>query len=159
MMDPSMSRSHHMPILVMIIGIILIGIGVLNGDASFGLFLIIPFVVVHGAIPALGILLFIIGVFLFQFQGVASWGKEEVQRTDGMNQPPNDETYPFPGALFPGDGGEPKVRQLSRRGKGASGIIFIGPIPIIFGDSESVNYLIPAAIVIFFLLIFIGYFF
>jgi len=173
----------NLSILCFFLGLVFLGIGIFQGGASGGLFFIIPFVVISGPFAALGILLIFLGFVLLQFgffDGVAvdladssdvlpGTGVERrveagVERaieegvTDGaagswisdhreVGIPRSNRQF-IPKQTAP---------ETSRKVKGG-GIIFIGPIPIIFGDSVSMRYLIPAAIILFILILLAGYF-
>ena len=51
------------------------------------------------------------------------------------------------------EGSGRRVRGGTSKKVRGGGIIFIGPIPIVFGDSVSMRYLVPAALIILILMI------
>ena len=155
----AMKNSHNtyyfLSILLFILGIPLLVVGAQQGDASGGLVLIIPFIVVSGLLPALGILLIFLGIVVFQFSifHQAARRQEEAysERGEGRRrESPGD---------FPLKNGKPIFSRADTKSSGkvkGGGIIFIGPIPIIFGDSRSMRYLLPGAIILFILMIIAG---
>ena len=177
------SGFQSMGILCFIAGVLLIIIGAFQGDASFGLILIIPFVVMHGPLPALGILLIFCGIVLFQFgfvddirdgflkdggtRGAGGTDTGTNQRTHSYNRGLGVERE---GTTERGENignreaknGRPALAHTTERGRRGKvrggGIIFIGPIPIVFGDSISIRYLIPAAVALLILMIIAVYF-
>ncbi len=124
-------------------GIALLAMAAINGDADLSIFIIFPVISGEGAAFAIGALLFFIGVFLafFAFSlGLVPSGA------------PASEAYverrPRQGG--PGDRGGPPPEGGSKWG----GVVFIGPIPIVFGSGPRMGRLMMvAAIVIAILLI------
>lgn len=77
---------------------------------------------------------------------------DEVQGTeDRMNTKCSIRKHSMRDAQVKGEG--TKVRGGTSKKVRGGGIIFIGPIPIVFGDSVSMRYLVPAALVILLLMI------
>ncbi|MCK4613892.1 MAG: DUF131 domain-containing protein [Thermoplasmata archaeon] len=168
-----MKNSHStycfLSILLFILGIPLLVVGAQQGNASGGLVLIIPFIVVSGLLPALGILLIFLGIVVFQF----SIFHQAARRIPHVSESTNGHHYQkkeayskrgegrgreSPGYL-PLKNGKPIFSRADTKSSGKAkggGIIFIGPIPIIFGDSMSMRYLLPCAIILFILMIIAG---
>lgn len=93
----------------MALALVFFSIGAARGEVSFGLFFIIPFVSGSGAFAGLGMLFLILAML--------SWF---------LSQP--FEAAPLGGLGLPGGQGERRVETKS------GGVLFIGPIPIIFGS-------------------------
>lgn len=163
-MSASIQKELIVPLCTIVAGLILIIFGVASGEAAFGLLLIVPFVIVSGPIPGLGVLLVFAGIFMFQFRraDVITSGQRMGEFGDGWRE--RDGNW---GRERTGDHiGYGRTRQrkpvdvgsgvVQKKRKGG-GIIFIGPIPIIFGDSESIRYLVPIGIALLLLLILVNF--
>jgi uncharacterized protein (TIGR00304 family) len=118
--------------LVMLIsGIALLGWAVSEGDAELYLVLIFPVVTGTGPIFAVGALLFIFGIFV-TFIGISLVSAYRMAgdmdaSPDRRAPPPTDDQQP----------GAPQTGTPPPQG-GAQfgGVVFIGPIPIVFGKGQ-----------------------
>ena len=108
----------YLPRILLILGISLLVISVATGGAKVGLFFIIPFVVGTDVYSALGILFIILAFVLWFFLPF-----RELERRFGGGERGEQ------GQVVYG----PMPPQHSARKK-AGGVVFIGPIPIIFGS-------------------------
>ncbi len=119
------------PVLIAagIVGLIL---GYLQGEASLSLFVIFPVITATGGWSALGILLVIAGFFALFFTWPAWTVAEPV--------PPSSQ------ATGPVSGGG--TRESSSRRWG--GVVFLGPIPVVFGsDAKVAKWMILAGVLLF----------
>jgi uncharacterized protein (TIGR00304 family) len=113
-------------LLILAAGIALLAWAVSSGDAEFYLFIIFPVVTGTGPVFAGGALLFMIGLmgtFLGLSMGAAQRMAEEYGDAQHRQAPPPDQV-PREGAPPPRDGPQ------------FGGVIFIGPIPIVFGKGQ-----------------------
>jgi len=129
--------------ILFISGLSLIIIGAVQGSATGGIFLIVPFLMVSGPLAGLGVLLIFLSLILFQF-GLIERAVEDIAGPEIIGERP-----PFTA----GEESGPEPVKRSFRG---GGIIFIGPIPIVFGDRGSMRYLLPIAILILILMVIAG---
>lgn len=104
-------RKLILPVISFLIGLCFLALSVLSGQAEFGLFLIFPMVIGGGLYLLLGVL-FIIVSFLFPF--FISLGRKQ---------------------------DHPKETKIEKKRKETKygGVIFIGPIPIVFGKDKSIT--------------------
>jgi len=110
----------HLPRFLLILGIILIAFSVATGGAKVGLLFIIPFVVGTDLYSALGILFIILAFvlwFLLPF-------RELERHFVGERGERGEQEQVIYGPMPPRHGARKK----------AGGVVFIGPIPIIFGS-------------------------
>ncbi len=119
--DPVRSAQLMGPALF-IVGAVVLALGVLRGEASLSLFVIFPVITATGAWGLLGILLMIAGVFLF----FLTWSRVPE---------PIYETAPTPQAMPPA--ASAAVPSEPRRRWG--GVVFLGPIPLVFGSDQKVT--------------------
>jgi len=112
-------------LLMLIGGIALLGWAVSSEDAEFYLFLIFPVVTGSGPIFAAGAILFMVGIIVtfFGLSMRAAEGMAEEYDGAPMQTAPPGHT-PHAGAPAP------------RGGPQFGGVIFIGPIPIVFGKGQ-----------------------
>ncbi len=104
------SGKTTIPFLIFLTGILLVLLSVFRGEADVALILFIPVISGGGLFISIGILLIFLSFFLFfiiPFFG--TYRRSEKKET----------TY--------------QIEEKTKTG----GVIFIGPIPIIFGESES----------------------
>jgi uncharacterized protein (TIGR00304 family) len=117
---------------VILAGVALLIYSVAIGEMQVALVLIVPVIFGGSILGVLAIGLIIAGVFVFiadSFLGARSEGEP-----DGLS----DEGYPSP----------PKIKGEF------GGVVFIGPIPIIFGSSKKVTiYAVILSIVVFLLIV------
>jgi uncharacterized protein (TIGR00304 family) len=105
-----------------IVGAVALAVGVLQGEATLSLFLIFPVVTATGAWGFLGILLMIAGVFVFFLTWSAAPDLSH-------------ETVPAAPPATPAPPVAPPSERRSRWG----GVVFLGPIPIVFGSNAKVT--------------------
>ncbi len=119
------------PTLV-VAGIVCLIAGYLKGEASLSLFVIFPVITATGGWSALGILLVIAGFFAFFFTWPAWTVAEPV--------PPGSQT------TGPASGGAAAETSSRRWG----GVVFLGPIPVVFGsDAKVAKWMILAGVLLF----------
>lgn len=105
-----------MPSLIFLLGVLLVAVGVLEGDVGLTLFFIIPVIYGTGIYLIGGIFLIMLSFILFfflSFSGVPASGKRSY------------------------DGSYKERRKGPKRKSKYGGVIFIGPIPIFFGKDMS----------------------
>jgi len=123
----NMNTLRILSIFLIFISIIFIFIGIINKYIEVGLFLIFPFMVGSGIYAALSFIIMFIGLFLFFLSFIYDF--ENVERIEIKNYENVD------------------IDKNKKTEYG--GIILIGPIPIIFGNSEmNVKILIILTIVL-----------
>ncbi len=104
-----MDKRNIIPFIVLLAGISLVIFSIIEGEANIALLFIVPIIYGTGAYLAMGILLiFLSFIMFFIFLGHPRVGSREIKRT--------------------------KTEKESSYG----GVIFIGPIPIIFGKDKSI---------------------
>lgn len=129
------------------------------GDVQVGLFFIVPFVIVSGPLAGLAIVFIFLGFAtypLLTFDRVVAYHPHPDSRTihTSENSPGQPDQSARTGER-PSDSpaNDPSSeRFLNKRSRGG-GLIFIGPIPIVFGDKQSMKYLLPISIIILLLMI------
>ncbi len=102
--------------VLLIVGLVVLAVGFLQGEATLMLFIIFPVVTASGLWSVLGIILIVAGFFL-SFLGVAS-------TIEPVPMPPP--SPPEPSAAAP-----PAPAAAQKRW---GGIVLLGPIPILFGS-------------------------
>ena len=102
---------------VLLAGVLALALAVARGDASLYLILVIPAVVGTGPLAFLGILLVFIGFFLTSFLWSAG--------------------TPMPSAPAAEIPGQTPREVLPRRRWG--GVVFLGPLPIVFGSDPQMT--------------------
>ena len=120
----------------------LILIGISTGDIALYLVLIIPVLVMKGPMGLLAILFIVAGTFL-SFAGLSVRGLSGAWHIPGVR----------------GAGSRGRGWSIDPEGGGFGGVIFLGPIPIVFGNRRGmrsgmvkVGVVIGALLVIFFVL-------
>ena len=117
--------------VLLVVGVAALAVGFLQGEASLSLFVIFPVVTATGGWSALGILLLIAGFFALVFTWSPSVPAEA---------PPAAGSGGWPPSAPPGSGG--------RRRWG--GIVFLGPVPIVFGsDAKVTRWMIVVGVLLF----------
>jgi len=139
-------RLYHLSLLVIFAGIALLFYAVAIGEANASLFLIFPVIYGSGVYSLLAILLIMIGMILLFFAPFQS--VREAHRAEGRY----DEEY--------GIYEEPRDLSLQDEKKKVNygGVVFIGPIPIVFGSDKSMarlSVLIAILMLVAFLLFFL----
>jgi len=130
-------------LLMLFGGIGLFGWAVARGEAEFYLVVIIPVITGTGAVFAAGVLLFMIGLMVTFFaMSLRSAERMPKEYEDGRSQAASPGQAPQQGAPSPQGGAE------------FGGVIFIGPIPIVFGKGpRSSKWMLVGSIVFGLLLI------
>ncbi len=117
---------------LLVAGVACLAVGLAQGEGTLSLFVVFPVITATGGWSALGILLLIAGFFAFVLTWPAGTGP-------AVPPPP---TAP---------GGEPVAAPpttgTSRRW---GGILFLGPIPVVFGsDAKIARWMIVAGVLLF----------
>ena len=113
-----MNRFHLLGFLFLFISIIIISLGIIQGDISFGVIVFIPFVIGKGSISVVGFLSLIMS---FLFFSLAFFRDNIVFHRDNDN----------------GFQREKLCESSEKESKlNVSGIILIGPIPLVFGSTK-----------------------
>jgi len=107
---------------VLLVGVAALAIGFLDNQATLSLFVIFPVVTATGAWSILGIVLMIAGFFLFFFAWPSSVEPEAAVQPASTSSPAS----PAP----------PAPPAAPRRW---GGVIFLGPIPVVFGSDQKVT--------------------
>ncbi len=123
--------------VLFIVGAVVLAVGVLQGEATLSLFVIFPVVTATGAWGFLGILLMIAGVFLL----FLTWG---VAPASAYEAAPIATPAPPPPSVAPPS--EPRRRW--------GGVVFLGPIPVVFGSDQKITkWMLLVAVLLFVALI------
>ena len=127
--------------LVMVLG----GIALLvwagyRGEAELYLFIIFPVVTGSGAVFAVGVLIFIIGIPLL-FMAIGMRSMEGMADGEGYQAAPPSRAP----AAQPSQAQAPPPQE----GPGFGGVVFIGPIPIVFGSQKRTGKLMLAGAIVF----------
>ncbi len=119
------------PALV-VAGVAALAWGFVQGEANLNLFLIFPVVTATGGWSALGILLMIAGVFAFFLSWPAAVGPPPAAPAAPSPSPPP---------------AEPSTPSASRRW---GGVVFLGPIPVVFGsDAKVAKWMLVVGVLLF----------
>jgi len=110
------------PVLI-VLGVVVLVVAFLRGEATLSLFVIFPVITATGGWAAVGVLLIIAGFFAF-FLTLPSWIGE--LRPAGPSREPSGLENPA----------SPQLPQVRPRRFG--GVVFLGPIPIVFGSDATV---------------------
>ncbi len=105
---------------VFLAGVVSLAVGFLENQATLSLFVIFPVVTATGPWSILGIVLMIVGFFLF----FLTWSAPVEM------PPPPSPSLPPPTGVLP-------VPATSARRWG--GVVFLGPIPVVFGSDQKVT--------------------
>jgi len=108
----------YLPLAFLIIGALLLAVSIATGGAKLGLLIIIPFIVGTDIYSALGILCIVLGLFSWF---LLPFMEPDLRFAGGAN-----------GSQEPVPSGTPASHHELKKKTG--GVIFIGPIPIIFGS-------------------------
>jgi uncharacterized protein (TIGR00304 family) len=125
-----MNKYFVAALICLVLAIFCIAASVINNEGAFHIFIIFPVITVNSALSGLGAL-FIILTFIFVFVGFASgfetisW--EEYQRD--LGQP----------SKRPSKDGEDKVVRSKKMNIQGSGVVLLGPIPIVFGSNQKLT--------------------
>lgn len=113
-----MDRFHRLGFLLLSIAILVLSYGIIIGEISFGIIVFIPFIIGKGYVSIVGFLLLFVSLILFslsflndtkRFQNVIDDGHLRNKDTDPQNK-------------------DTKVN--------VSGIVLIGPIPLVFSSTK-----------------------
>lgn len=117
---------------ILLTGLVALALAVARGEASVYLILIVPAVVGTGPLAFLGILLVFLGFFLTFFLGTAA------------APPPAIEPAEIP-AIAP---------QGSQKARRWGGVVFLGPIPLVFGsDPQMTRWMLILGAILFLALV------
>jgi uncharacterized protein (TIGR00304 family) len=123
-----MNRFHFLSIFCLILGVVFLFLGFLNGEVDAGIFIIFPFVSGTGIYAFLGFVFIIVSIFLFLI-GFFDFSQ--------------------PGT----DSSELKARKKTSFKGG--GVVLIGPIPIVFASNWKIAVVL---IILSLILIFVAFF-
>jgi uncharacterized protein (TIGR00304 family) len=101
---------------------VLIVIGSMHGDTKFGLLFIVPFFVFSDPLSVLGVLLVLFGGIGL----MVSYSSSKFEFDLGYN---DDETPPR----------TKKGRKRPKSGISSGGVVFIGPVPIVWGSNKGIG--------------------
>jgi len=119
--------------ILLITGLGILALALTRGEATVYLIVIVPVVTGSGPLALLGILLIFVGFFALAL--FWPWSIGTAQRQDGPGP-----SYAEPGAQAP-----------ARRW---GGVVFLGPLPIVFGsDSRMTRLMLLVGVVLFFALL------
>lgn len=123
-----MNKYHVISWVFFLVGLVLLSLGFIQGELQTGIVLIFPFIAGTGIYGFFGVISFFLAFIFFM---LALNPRTNIDQTMGEEH----RYY---------DGGYPK----NKRFKGG-GVVFIGPIPIVFGSSWKVALLLMILAVIF----------
>ena len=168
-----MNKYLIMSILCFIVGAVLLGLGISQGDGKVYWIVIIPVIEGTGVFSFLGILMIILGIILLMISfasGRFEWAdlddlEREEDRTRNRDYPAADKyghtrptdgryTRPKPGGAARAEPADYRYRAQPRSGRPTiktGGVVFIGPLPIIWGSDKKIGYIM--AVVAFILAI------
>lgn len=106
--------------VVFFVGLIVLAVGFLENQATLSLFVIFPVVTATGPWSILGIVLLIAGVFLF----FLSWASP-------AGLPPAESSNAVPGP--------PPTTSVTGTPRRWGGVVFLGPVPVVFGSDQKVT--------------------
>ena len=119
-MNEAVRLVHALAPAVFIAGVAALILALLQNEATLSLFVIFPVVTATGAWAFLGILLMIASVFVFFFTWTPTMATERIPATPGSTSPP-----PAP--------------SVAASGRRWGGVVFLGPIPVVFGSDQKVT--------------------
>lgn len=130
------------PVILFISGFGLLVYDVIQGKGSGGFFIIFPFIIGYGLFSFIGTLMMMLSVLIFFFLPFCYVKYQpELERPEHAPEAPASEA------------------KIDEAKKEFGGVVFIGPVPIVFGSSRKMVYfmivlgLIMALILVFILLI------
>ena len=142
----NLNRYHVAAVITALAGIAFLIYAAIKGQGSAGICLVFPFYIGTGIYSAIGILLIMAAFFLFFFATVHSIDTEFVAEAQPVHPPP-EEIYT-------------KGHRSEIKG---GGVIFIGPVPIVFGtDTNIAGWMLIVAAVItgiiiaFYVIVYLG---
>jgi len=110
-----MNRYQGIGSLLFLIGCVFLGLGIVQGQISFGLVVFIPFIIGSGLYATLGFILLFLGIILYYYgyiKGMEPYHFESNELLDHDKDGTHEKSF--------------------RSG----GIILFGPIPIVFGSTK-----------------------
>lgn len=132
-----MRKQFILSLFFFIFSIILLAYGYLLGEVSIGLIIIFPLITSNGLFGLLGIIFLIISFFTFFFQI-----PHMIIHSDDIKN--NTQMSSF------------KTNNRVEKKIQSGGVIFIGPIPIIFGTNKKITrFMIISSMIILILIIFL----
>jgi uncharacterized protein (TIGR00304 family) len=137
---------QFLAVCMLVGGLALLVVAAINGDADLSIFLIFPVISGTGAAFAIGALLFVVGIFLAFFAFSLNLIPSGVPASEAYV-----ERRPRQGEA---------TDQSGRPHEGGSkfgGVVFIGPIPIVFGSGPKMGrlMLVASIVIAIFLIVFI----
>lgn len=136
-MDADVRPVRFVGPIVFMVGIAALVVAFFQGQATLALFIIFPVITATGGWAVLGILLMIIGFFLF----FLTWPVGTVSApisAQGSGPAPS-----AAGAVSPPEPTPPMQRRWG-------GVVFIGPVPVVFGSDQKVTqWMLVLGIVLF----------
>jgi len=139
-------------LIIVALGIALTAYSVYIEESKLVLAVIIPLVMVSGVYGTVGIALIILGMVVDVLIFFSSGGM--VYEMDEREEPAKKEEKPQARPAKKGEG--PPVGKSMSSNKGA--ILFIGPIPIVFGSDRRVAKVLLILGVVLFVVVFVGFF-
>lgn len=124
-----MNKYHFLSLICFILGIAFFAFGILSGDVETGVFIVFPFLAGSGIYTFLGFICIFIAILLFIF-GFSRSTSEDFGTNSG------EQTQP---------------KKTSVKG---GGVVLIGPIPIVFGSSWKIAFILMIAAIILVLVAF-----
>ena len=110
-----MNRYHLLSIILFVTGIIFFALGILSGEVKMGFVVFFPFLIGTGVYALLGFIFFFISILLFMFGFIGSYSLKSLESP----------------AFYDKEGSNVETKSSVKGG----GVIFIGPIPIVFGSN------------------------
>lgn len=116
--------------ILLVLGVLALAYGLIQGQGTLSLVLVFPVITATGGWTALGIVLVLAG-FLVSF---LAWTVPPPAMREGIAEPP-------------AAGSPPAAPSRSRRW---GGVVFLGPLPIVFGsDAKIARWMLLAAVALF----------
>lgn len=123
---------------ILFAGLALLAWAVSSGDADFYLVVIVPVISGTGPVFAAGVLLFMLGLVV-TFMGLSLRSLEAMDRMEGTRPRPGAGPVDVPRGSTPPPGG----------GTEFGGVIFLGPVPIVFGKGPGTGRWMLIASIVF----------
>ena len=124
-----MNRYHFISLLLFLLGIVFLVTGIVHGEVEIGFAFIFPFIIGTGVYVAVAVVLISSSMFFFMLGFIIS-------HTDGMLSY-DDETH----------------YTIAKRKIEGGGIVFVGPIPIVFGSNWKITILLISLAIVFMILV------
>ncbi|MBS3777925.1 MAG: DUF131 domain-containing protein [Candidatus Thermoplasmatota archaeon] len=135
-----MNKHLFIPLILFILGLVFLGYGIFIGEISFGLAVFIPFIISSGVFGFAGIgCLFLSILSLFFILPRLTW-----------NQYQQDSSLEYEDKSF----SEPTSSEKKTK---IGGVIFLGPIPIVFGSNKKITkaMILVSIIILIIMLVFV----